>query len=150
MTADELTQKMQGRFPLERSVAGLIDVTLVRPRVELNADEKSLAASFEVTVRMALTGRNVTGSLIISGRPEYVAATRSLFLRDARVERIRMDNMPDALSAGLAKAASNVAREAIENKPLYTFKPEDFTKYGVHYEPERVEVGPDALVLKVK
>lgn len=150
MTAEELTQKLERRFPLERSVAGLLEVTLVRPRVELNAVEESLATSFEVSVKMALTGGRVTGALKIAGRPEYVAASRSLFLRDARVERIRMDNMPDALSAGLAKAASNFAKDILEDKPLYTFTPEDFTKYGARYEPERVEVRPDALVLQLK
>lgn len=150
MSADELTQKMTRRFPLEKSVAGLLDVTLAQPRVELNAEENRLATSFEISVKLSLTGRNVTGSVKISGRPEYVAASRSLYLRDARVERIRMDNTPDALSAGLAKTASNFAKDALEDKPLYTFKPEELTKYGARYEPERVEVRPDALVLKVK
>ena len=37
MTADELTQKLARRFPVEKSVAGLLDVTLTRPVVELIA-----------------------------------------------------------------------------------------------------------------
>lgn len=150
MTADQLTQKLESRFPLERSVAGLLEVTLGRPRVELNAEEKRLVTSFEVSVKLSQTGRTVGGTLRISARPEYVGASGALFLRDARVERIRIDNMPDALSAGLARAASNVAKDVLEDKPLYTFTPEDFTKYGARYEPERVEVRPDVLVLKVK
>ena len=150
VTADELTEKMARRFPLEKSVAGLLDVTLVRPRVELVADQQRIVTSFDVSVKLALTGKSVTGNLKVSGRPEYVAASRSLFLRDARVERIRIDNTPDALSAGLAKAASNFAKDAVEERPLHTFKPEDLTRYGVRYEPERIEVRADALVLKVK
>jgi hypothetical protein len=150
MTADELTQKMSHRFPLEKSVAGLLDVTLVRATVELNADENRLATNFDLSVKLPLTNKSVTGSLKVSGRPEYVAESRGLFLRDARVDRIRMDKMPDALSAGLAKAAANIAKDVLEDKPLYTFKPEDFTKYGIRYEPERIEVRADALVLKVK
>ena len=150
VTADELTQKMGRHFPLEKSVAGLLEVTLLRPRVELNADEKRIATRFEVSVKLPLTNRSVTGTLKISGRPEYVAASRSLFLRDARVEQIRMDNTPEALSAGLAKAASNVAKDVLEDKPLYTFTAQDLSRVGGHYEPERVEVRPDALVLKVK
>ena len=150
MTAAELTQKMERRFPLEKSVGGLLDVTLARPVVELNADENRLSTSFEINVKLPLTSRNVSGSLKISGRPEYVVTSRSLFLRGVRVERIRMDNMPDALSASLAKAASSIAREVMEDKALYIFTAEDFIKYGARYEPERVEVRVDALVLKVK
>ena len=149
ITADELTRKMERRFPLEKSVGGLLNVTLAQPRVELNAEESRLSTSFEVIVKL-LSGKSVSGSLKISGRPEYVAASRSLFLREARVERLHMDNMPDALSAGLAKEASKVARDLLEDKALYVFKPEEFTKYGARLEPDRIEVRPDALVLKVK
>ena len=150
MTADELTQRMASRFPLEKSIAGLLDVTLVRARVELNANEQRIATSVDVSVKLVLTSRTVTGTLKVSGRPEYIAASRSLFLRDARVEQVRMDNTPDALSAGLAKAASSFARDALEDKPLYTFSAEYLTRYGVRVEPDRIEVRADALVLKVK
>ena len=150
MTAAELTQKMERRFPLEKSVAGLLEVTLLRPRVELNADENRLSTSFDLNVKLPLTGKSVTGWLKISGRPEYVAESQSLFLRDARVERFRIDNTPDALSAGLAKAASGIAKDVLEDKPLHTFRPEDFTRTGIRYEPERIEVRSDAMVLKVK
>ena len=141
---------MAGRFPLEKSVAGLLDVTLVRPRVELLADQQRIVTSFDVSVKLSLPGKSVAGTLKISARPEYVAASRSLFLRDARVDQIRIDNMPDALSAALAKAASNFARDAVEDRPLYVFKPEQLTRHGVTIEPERIEVKANALVLKVK
>ena len=150
VTADELTQKMSRRFPIEKNVAGLLEVTLVRATVELNAEESRLATSFDINIKLPLTKKTATGTLRISGRPEYVAESLGLFLRDARVERIRMDNMPDALSGALAKAASSIAKDVLEDKPLYTFKPEDLTKFGIRYQPDRIEVRPDALVLKVK
>lgn len=150
VTSGELTQRLERHFPLEKSVAGLLDVTLLRPRVELNVDEKRIATSFDVSVKLPLTNRSTSGSLKVSGRPEYVAASRSLFLRDARVDQIRMDNTPEALSAGLAKAASNVAKDVLEDKPLYTFTAQDLSRFGAGNEPARVEVRSDALVLKVK
>ena len=150
ITAEELTEKMAVRFPLEKSVAGLLDVTLVRPRVELLVDQQRIVTSFDVNVKLVLSGKRVAGTLKISARPEYVAASRSLFLRDARVDQIRIDNMPDALSAALAKAASNFGKDAVEDKPLYVFKPEELTRHGVRFEPERIEVKANTLVLKVK
>lgn len=150
VSPEQLTKKLAERFPLEKSVGGLLDATLTQPRVELNPAENRLVATVDVTVKLALSNKAVSGVLTLSGRPEYVAASRSLFLRDARVDRIRMDKMPDALSASLAKAATNLAKDALENKPIHTFKPEDFVKFGIRYEPERIEVRADALVLKVK
>lgn len=150
MSADELTQKMARRFPVEKSVAGLLDITLANPRVDLSEADNRITASFHVVAKLPLSNKSLTGSLKVSGRPEYVPESRSLFLRHPTVEQIRLDNMTDALSAALSKAASAVARDVLEDKPLHTFKPEDFTKYGVQYVPERIVVRGDHLVLSLK
>ena len=150
LSADELTQKMQRRFPLEKKVAGLLEVTLTKPRVDLSERDNRVSTSFLLNVKLPLTNKSLSGSLKVSGRPEYVAASRSLYLRDARVEQIQLDNMSDALSAALAKAASSIARDVLEDKPLNTFKAEDFTRYGTQYEPDRIFVRGDQLVLSLK
>ena len=150
LSADELTQKMARRFPMEKSVAGLLDITLANPRVDLSEADNRITTHFDAMVKLPLTRKQVSGTLKVSGRPDYVPESRSLFLRDARIDQIRMDNMPDGLSAALAKAASVVAREALEDKPLHTFNAEDFTKYGAQYVPERIIVRGDQLVLLVR
>ena len=106
----------------------------------------SVARSASVIGLTSSSGHHLA-RLKVSGRPDYVPESRSLFLRDARIDQIRMDNMPDGLSAALAKAASVMAREVLEDKPLHTFKAEDFTRYGAQYVPERIVVRGDQLVL---
>jgi len=150
MSAGELTQKMQRRFPLDKSIAGLLNVTLSSPRVDLSEADNRLATSFLLNVKPLLSSKNFGGSLKVSGRPEYVAESRTLYLRDARIDEIRMDNMTDELSALLAKAASSIAREVLQEKPLHSFKEEDFTKYGILYVPERIFVRGDQLVLSLR
>ncbi len=150
MSAGELTQKMARRFPQEKSVAGLLDITLANPRVDLYESDNRLATTFQVVAKLPLTRKELVGSLKVSGRPEYVPEKRSLYLRDAKVDQIWMENMSDGLSVALAKVASTVAREVLEDKPLHTFREEDFTKYGIQYVPERIVVRGDHLVLALK
>lgn len=150
MSADQLTQKMTRRFPIEKSVAGLLDITLANPRVDLSEADNRITTSFQASVKLQLTSKDFAGTLKVSGRPEYDPESRALFLRDARVDQIRMDNMPDGLSAALAKVASTLARDVLADKPLHTFQAEDFTKYGVQYVPERIIVRGDQLVLILK
>ncbi len=150
MSADELTDKLTKRFPMDKSVAGLLDITLAQPHVVLSEANNRVAADFYVSVKLALSSKQVSGTVTVSGRPEYVPETRALYLRDAKIDRVRMENMPDALSAGLAKAVSAISREVLEDKPLHTFKDEDFTKYGVRYTPERIVVRGNYLVLALK
>lgn len=150
MSANELTQKMAKRFPVEKSVAGLLDITLANPRVDLSEADNRITTSFHVVAKLPLGNKSLTGVLRVSGRPEYIPESRSLYLRDPKIDQLRLDNMTDALSAALAKAASTVAREVLGDKPLHIFQAEDFTKYGVQYVPERIVVRGDHLVLTLQ
>ena len=150
MSADELTQKMAKRFPMQKSVGGLLDITLANPRVDLSETDNRITTSFQVVAKLSLNNKSLVGNLKVSGRPEYVPESRSLFLRDAKVDQLRLENMTDALSAALAKAVSTVARDAMGDKPLHTFRAEDFTKYGIQYVPENIFVRGDQLVLSLR
>ena len=148
LSAAELNEKVAKRFPIEKNVAGLLQVTLTAPKVRLeDIGGGRINADLDVSVRLPLSTKTLQGKLGFSGRPDYVPASKSIFLRDAKIESVVMDNMPDALSAGVAKAASTVARELFDDKPLHTFKAEDFSKYGINYEPQQVIVRDNALVL---
>jgi Protein of unknown function (DUF1439) len=149
----ELTERLARRFPLEKSVAGLLDVSLTRPRV--NAREESgkdarLAATFDVQIKMMLSNKVVAGTVSMSGVPRYDMATRSIFIGDVRVDSIRVDNMPDALSAALAKAASSIARDNIEDKPLRTFTEAELTRFGLTLNPQRIDVRSEGIALVMK
>lgn len=150
MTAAELTQRLAKRFPVERSVAGLVDITFMHPVMSFNDAEKRLVATFDMTVRVPLSTRVLNGSVAVSGTPDYLPESRSLFLKGGKVDRLAIDNMPEALSGALAKVAAQLAKGQFEDKPLYTFQPEDFAKYGMGYKAVTVQVHGDALVLTLK
>ncbi len=150
MTAGQLTERMAKRFPVERSMAGLLETTLSEPFVSLDESRNRLACDFKLSIKLALSSKSLAGSLKVSGRPEYEASTRSLFLRDAKVEQVRFDDMNDVMAAAVTKAASALARDALDGKPLHVFKPEDFNKHGTHFEPEKLSIRGDKLVLTLK
>jgi Protein of unknown function (DUF1439) len=152
-THAELTERLARRFPLEKTVAGLLDVSLTRPRInarEESGKESRLAATFDVQIKMALSSKVVAGVLSMSGKPRYDSATRSIFIGDVRVDSIRVDNMPDALSAALAKAASSIARDNIEDKPLRTFTEAELTRFGLTLNPQRIDVRSEGIALVMK
>jgi Protein of unknown function (DUF1439) len=152
-THAELTERLARRFPLEKSVAGLLDVSLTRPRVNAREEpgkEARLAATFDVQIKMALSGKAVAGVLAMSGIPRYDVPTRSIFISDVRVDSIRVDNMPDALSGALAKAASSIARDNIEDKPLRTFTEAELTRFGLTLNPQRIDVRSEGIALVMK
>lgn len=146
---EELSSRLGKRFPMEKSVAGLLDVTLSQPHFETRETGSGprLAASFDMVAKMSLTGKSISGSVVISGLPRYDPKLQSIFLDNARVETIRSDHMPEALAAALSKAATSVARDALEEKALYAFSAEQLTRYGLSLTPKRIEVRRDGIAL---
>lgn len=147
---EELTSQLAKRFPIEKSVAGLLDISLTRPRVsarEETGQTPRLAAIFDVQVKLSLSGKSINGTVTMSGLPHYDVASRSIFLRDARVDSIRADNMPDGLTAALAKSASSIAKEYLEEKPLRMFTESELSRYGMKLNPQKIEVGREGIRL---
>jgi hypothetical protein len=155
-THAEMTSQLAKRFPVQKTVAGLIDISLTRPRVNTREDTSSgakdlrLAATFDVDVKVLLTSRVVSGTVAISGKPRYDVASRSVFFSDAKVDSIRAENMPEALSAALTQTASSMAKDYLQDKPLRTFTEAELTRYGMSLAPKHIEVrdGGVALVMR--
>lgn len=150
MSAADLTARMAKRFPQERSMAGLVESKIDAPWVTLDEARNRIAVDFKLTVKLALSTKQLQGSVKVSGRPDFDPATRALYLRDAKVDQVRFEDMSDTMAAVLTKAASSLARDTMDNKPLHVFKPEDFNRSGVAFEPEQLVVRGDRLVLKLK
>lgn len=146
----ELTAQLTKRFPVEKSVAGLLDVSLTRPRVSTREEAGQpmrLAATFDVAVKMSLSNKVITGTVAMSGLPRYDVATKSVYLRDARVDSLRAENMPDGLSAALGKAASSIAKDYLEEKPLRTFTDSELSRFGMSLNPQSIEVVREGIRL---
>jgi Protein of unknown function (DUF1439) len=155
-TTDELTNRLVKRFPVERNIADLVKVTLTRPRLTVienpaaSNQARRLSVAVDVEVKLPLTAKSLWGQMSLSGLPRYDTATRGIFLTDTKLDRVRVDNMPDALSAALAKTASQLAKEYFEDKAIYTFEAKDVQRLGQTVTPERIDLRTNQLVLVLK
>ena len=139
----ELNERIGKRFPMERNIADLLTVTLMRPRVAPIADSgrgpETQAARLSVTIDLQVklpsllnaSQRSLWGSMTLSGVPRYDPKSKAVVLVDANLDRVRVDNMPDALSASLAKAASQLAKEYLDDKPIYALNDAQVGRLGL-------------------
>ena len=149
----ELSERMAKRFPLEKNIAGLLEIKLTRPivgaREEIGKITR-LGFTFDAEVKLALSHKTLFGTVILSGIPRYNPIQHAIFLNDAELDIVRTDNMPDGLSAALAKAASGIAKDYLDGKAIYSFKEEDLKRYGLALEPHRIEVQRHGIVLVMR
>lgn len=151
----ELSDRLAKRFPFERSLAGLLDVKLLHPRIGVAPDAKPsgaprLSVTVDAEATLMLTKKSVYGSITMSGVPHYVPATRAIFLRDARIDSLNADGLPESLVAAVTKAASSIARDALEEKPIYTVDEKDLQRMGMSLNPTGIEVRRNGLALKLR
>jgi hypothetical protein len=147
---NELAERVSARFPIERSVAGLLDVKLMRPRFTSEGSRLVMSLDADVRLPNLLSGnvaRSVWGTLSLSGVPRIDAASQAVFLDDARLDRVRVENMPDAISAALGRAASQLAREQLNERPIYTLNQTQRDKLArfVGKRTLQIEVGAQQL-----
>jgi len=146
----ELSERLTKRFPIEKNVAGLLDIKLTRPRIDAGVETgrtTRLVFTVDADVKLPLTGKNASGSVIISGVPRYNTATREIFLTDTKLDSLRADNMPNALSAAITRAAADIARDYLDGKAIYSFKEDDLRRYGLTLNPQRIDVRREGIVL---
>jgi hypothetical protein len=155
----DLNERLAKRFPIEKNIADLLTVKMTRPRLAADAGNAGtsntatparLAITMDLDVKLPLTSKSLWGAMTLSGVPRYDVEKRAVFLGDAKLERVRVDNMPDALSAGLASAASRIAKDHFEDKPIYQLRDEDLKKWGTSITPKRIDVRPNGLALVLR
>ena len=151
----EMTDRLAARFPIERNIADLLRVKLTRPRVsilptDMPNSELRLAVGVDLEVRLPLTAKTLFGQMTLSGTPRYDEPTGAIFLQNAKVEQVRVDNMPNALSAALAKSASQLAGEHFAEKAIYTLNKTERLRFGQSIRVERIELRPNQLVVVMK
>ncbi len=158
LTYPELNERLNKRFPMERNIADLVRVTLHRPllapaTVGAASAPTRLAITVDLDVKLPsltnATPRSLWGTLSLSGVPHFDPRSNSVMLQEARIDRVRVENMPDALSAALSKTASQLAKEHLEGRPLYTLTSEQAERMGTAANP-KIEVRADRLVLVFK
>jgi hypothetical protein len=71
----EMSAQLAKRFPVQKTVAGLIDISLTRPRVSTREDASSgakdlrLAATFDVDVKVLLTSSDLRQAALRRRQP---------------------------------------------------------------------------------
>jgi len=159
VTYFELNERLNRQFPIERNIADLVRVTLLKPNLApVSGSSPGEASRLAITVDMDVklpslvnsTQRSLWGTMRLSGVPQFDARSQSVLLRDARIDRVRVENMPDALSAALSNTASQLAKEYLEERPLYNLTAQQVERLRGKSSAPQIEVREDRLVLVFK
>ncbi|ABI86352.1 DUF1439 domain-containing protein [Burkholderia ambifaria] len=128
------------KFPYQKTVAQVVDVSLANPAVNLLPDQNRVAVQLDAHFASPFLSEPVSGKFTVSGQLAYDAPSRSVVLRAPAVDSLVLDGNAQMYAQQVGAAAGLLATQVLTNYPIYTFKPEQLQFAGVNYEPGTITI----------
>lgn len=147
----ELQQMLDRKFPQERRLLEVLDVTLDSPQLALIPERNRVALTLQVQAGERLFASSVKGRLGLEGGLKLEPQDASLRLVQVRVTTLTWET-PDGATPRLPvqRLGSVLAERLLEGTVLHQLKPEQLERLGrAGYQPGSVQVTPAGITLSV-
>ncbi|RQS70165.1 DUF1439 domain-containing protein [Burkholderia sp. Bp8963] len=128
------------KFPYQKTVAQVVDVSLANPVVGLLPDQNRIAVQLDAHFASPFLRAPVNGKFTVSGQLAYDAPSRSVVIKAPAVDNLTLDGDAQVYTEQIGAAAGMIATQLLTNYPIYTFKPEQLQFAGVNYEPGTITI----------
>ncbi|RQT80088.1 DUF1439 domain-containing protein [Burkholderia cepacia] len=128
------------KFPYQKTVAQVVDVSLANPAVNLLPDQNRVAVQLDAHFASPFLRAPVSGKFTVSGQLAYDAPSHSVVLKSPAVDSLALDGDAQMYAQQVGAAAGLLATQLLTNYPIYTFKPEQLQFAGVNYEPGTITI----------
>lgn len=146
----QLQSALEKKFPFNRRLAQVFDVTLTHPRLTLLPDTNRVAVSMDAALTNPLTGNPVRGTFALESALAYDPATHAVVLQDPSVQDFSFEGLSQRYGRQLNALGGILAEQLLQGYPIYTFKPEQLFANGLSYEPGQITVLPDGVSVKIE
>jgi hypothetical protein len=145
----QVQDAVQRKFPFQRTVAQVFDVTLSNPVVGLLPDANRVSVRLDAHFASPFLRQPVDGTFTLSSQLAYDSASRSVVLRSPTVDRVDMTGEARAYTQQIDAAAAVLATQLLADYPIYTFKPEQLQFAGVRYEPGTITILTNGIRVQI-
>ncbi|KVN58815.1 hypothetical protein WM03_13030 [Burkholderia ubonensis] len=128
------------KFPYQKTVAQVLDVSLANPVVGLLPDQNRIAVQFDAHFVSPFLRAPVNGKFTVSGQLAYDVPSRSVVIKAPAVDNLTLDGDAQMYAQQIGAAAGMIATQLLTDYPIYTFKPEQLQFAGVNYEPGTITI----------
>ncbi len=143
----DLQRKVERLFPVSHQDP-LYQVNLSEPRVVLRegGDRIGLGLKLSGTLLQQLP---VSGQMQVTGGLRFEPASGEFYLRDANVEELSIDGVPEQYIGEIRRLAEHTAREVLNNHPIYVLGQLGESKQLMGREIKAISVRDGKLVLEL-
>jgi Protein of unknown function (DUF1439) len=124
----DLTRWAQTRFPMNRRVLEVLELTLGSPELSLRPESNRLAAVLNLSGKDRLFGRAFTGQLAFDGSLQFDANEQAVRLADVQVSQLTFQGLPSHVQSAAQGLGPWLVQQVFDRQALYRFKPEDLQR----------------------
>ena len=145
-TEPELNEALAKRFPQQRSLHGLLQLTLSQPHVQLLPSANRLRTSVRLRLAEPFTGQAYEGDVQLLHGLRFEPGDRSLRMTGVQVEQLNFPGVPEPYRQVLREQGPPLVAQALSEQPLYTAKPEQTALIdGLGFAIGELQVTPKGL-----
>ncbi|MDR2463503.1 MAG: DUF1439 domain-containing protein [Verrucomicrobiales bacterium] len=142
---EEIEANAQKFFPIHR---GVVKFDLVESRLDCVPAENRLIISGGLKIEV-LGLINASGTCRVSGEPQYNPDTRSIQLKDVRIEKLTLDGMPQKIHRQVQELGGKALEAFLGEFSFYKFDRHNRWQKFLADHVRAIAVGEDALMLTI-
>ena len=122
VSAERLSELLARHLSVDRKVLELFRLRTGKPTVVLDPQSQRLRVELDVSLGHPFSSRPLKGQAAISGGLAFDAATRTVMLSQARVEKLDFQAVRAALREQVGRLGAVLGNELLDNYPLVTLE----------------------------
>jgi hypothetical protein len=150
VTKSQLDRTWSKSFPMHRDLGkGVFSATLDAPAVVFLVDQNRVSLGTSLSVSSLFSG-SLKGRVAVSGALRYDAEKRALFMQDADLETLEVDQGSPEIGKILRPTLNVMLSEYLRTNPLYQFKEDEMRYAGTEIDIEHIEILGDGIKFHLK
>lgn len=149
LTEQQIQEKLDARFPMEKRYLPVLALTLSEPKVELieGSDRVSFGMKAVVNVRFAGQAKPLGGTGTVTTGLRYNPDDYSFYFDSPTVDELVVQGIPVEYVDHVNTLASQLARDRISRTPVYTLQRTDLRQLAASLVLKEVTVRDGRLVI---
>jgi len=149
VSLQQLQDALAQRFPQRYPVAGLFDLSVETPRVQLLPDLNRVATAFALRAAGPALRRSYSGDVELDFGLRYEPSDRTIRAHHLRVESIRFDELAPQARELLEQSTADLLRQSMPEVVLHKLRPQDLALAdAMGLQPGPITVTWDGLVIR--
>ncbi|MGB3069440.1 MAG: DUF1439 domain-containing protein [Ottowia sp.] len=142
----QLQELIGKRFPVRRSLSGLIELTLLNPRLRLLPETNRLGTQIDLSAAEKIMGTRYAGAMDLDYGIRFDAKDGRIRMADVHVAKVDFPAVPGEYQPLFTRNAPRLAEQLLDGMVLHEIKPEQLAMVnGLGFRVGEVRVTREGL-----